>query len=486
MLNTKQYLQMRLEGISNDGATINNSSFLTPGYAPDLMFWDTTAYTDWKDYFIGGTAKTTDLQASYSGGTQNTQYIIGVGAHSESTVFPGNLKDSKISTRFNLNHKSTNKKFSLGLSAIYSIDNNHLSGSDLTSSINMIPFLPGLVDASGKLKWEHNGVLYSDLGMQNPLQALNNSYKADNRTLMSNMALTYQLVKGFSIRTTLGYNTISSDESRISPIAFANPATATTGSASFGNRQIDSWVIEPQVEWTTTSGAGKLSILGGGSFQSIENNSETISASGYTSDDLLYSIAAGATLRGSNTYSEYKYNAIFGRLNYNWKNKYLIDLSGRRDGSSRFGTGNQFANFLAVGAAWIFTEETFFKKLKPVFSYGKIKLSYGSTGNDQIGDYKFKSTWTSTPNQYQQIPTLAPSRLANPDFAWEVNRKLQGGLDLGFLNDKVLMSASYYRNRTSNQLVSYPLPIQTGFASLGAKNIPAVIQNTGLEFTPAN
>jgi TonB-linked SusC/RagA family outer membrane protein len=483
MLNTSEYVQMRLEGISNDGGVINSSSFFTPGYAPDLLFWDTTKYTDWKKLFTGGTANSTDIQGSISGGNENTQFLIGSGVHHETTVFPGDLRDNRTSVMFRLDHHSTNKKISIVFSGNYSIDNDNLNESDLTSSINLPPILPSLTDANGKLKWEDNGVLYSDVGVINPLSSLNNKYKSVSRNLLGNLTLGYQLLQGLTIRSNFGYNTTSNDENVIQPMAYANPAFVTTGSSTFGSRLIKSWIIEPQIEFNKAIKEGKLNFLAGGTLQQIENAAQFVSGTGYTNDELLRSINAAGEITGSDAYSEYKYSAIFGRLNYNWRNKYVLNISGRRDGSSRFGPGNQFANFIAGGTAWIFTEEKLFQKLLSIISYGKLKISYGTTGNDQIGDYKYISAWTSSTTPYQQIPALNPSRLANPDFAWEINKKLQGGIDLGFFNDKIMLTALYYRNRTNNQLVSYPLAVQTGFANLSAKNISALVQNTGFEFT---
>jgi TonB-dependent starch-binding outer membrane protein SusC len=483
MLNTPQYVKMRLEGIANDGAVANTSFFLTSGYAPDLLLWDTTKYTDWKKQFIGGTAKTTDLNMTLSGGSENTQFFLGGGVHHETTVFPGDLGDGRASFRFNLNHTSTDKKLTVNFSANYADNNSKLNASDLTASINLMPILPALVDENGKLKWEDKGVLYSDVGVVNPLSSLHNVYHAESMNLIGNLLTSYRFSKKLSVRSSFGYNLTNADEDRILPVAYANPALVTTGSSVFGSRRLVSWIAEPQMEYATSLKGAKLQVLAGGSLQRVENTSEFISASGYTSDDLLRSLSAAGKLTGSNSFSEYKYSAVFGRVNYNLKNRYVLNFSGRRDGSSRFGPGNQFANFLAAGAAWIFSEEGLLKKLKPAFSYGKIKLSYGTTGNDQIGDYKFMSTWTSSVNSYQQIPVLTPVRLANPDYAWEVNRKLQAGIDVGFVNDRILITALFYRNRTNNQLVSYPLPIQTGFPGLGAKNIEALVENRGFEFT---
>src|SRR5690606_9100770 len=143
-------------------------------------------------------------------------------------------------------------------------------------------------------------------------------------------------------------------------------------------------------------GKGKLNILLGMSFQQEQAESATIVATGFPNDALLKNLLAAATIRVQETSNTvYRYNSIFGRINYNWQGKYIMNLTARRDGSSRFGPRNQFANFGAVGAAWIFSNEKFFKD-HPLLSFGKIRGSYGLTGNDQIGNYEFLDTYTPT------------------------------------------------------------------------------------------
>lgn len=178
----------------------------------------------------------------------------------------------------------------------------------------------------------------------------------------------------------------------------------------------------------------------------------------------------------------YRYQAAFGRLNYNWQGRYIVNLTGRRDGSSRFGSGKQFANFGAVGGAWIFSNEKFFEDSPLALSFGKIRASYGITGNDQIGDYQFINTYSSTGIPYQGIIGLTPARLYNPDFSWEKNKKLEVALETGFFNDRIFFTAAWYRNRSSNQLVGIPLAGTTGFASINA-NLDATVENKGFEFT---
>src|SRR5690606_441509 len=113
-------------------------------------------------------------------------------------------------------------------------------------------------------------------------------------------------------------------------------------------------------------------------------------------------------------------------------------------------------------------------------NFGKIKGSFGSAGNDQIGDYQFLDTYSFGSSNYQNGYGLYPTRLYNPNFSWEQNQKLELSLELGLFNDRIFLSGNYYRNRSSNQLVGIPLPATTGFPSI-LGNLGATVENTGLE-----
>jgi TonB-dependent starch-binding outer membrane protein SusC len=183
----------------------------------------------------------------------------------------------------------------------------------------------------------------------------------------------------------------------------------------------------------------------------------------------------------NNNNTLYHYQAVFGRVNFGWGDKYILNLTGRRDGSSRFGPDRQFSSFGAIGGAWIFSKEAFIKDNLPFLKYGKLRGSIGITGNDQIGDYKYLNTYSLYPFPYQGQTGLVPTQLYNPDYSWETNRKSELGLELGSLNDRIIVMASFYHNRSSNQLANYTLPIQTGFSGI-IQNVPALVQNTGWEY----
>lgn len=474
MLNTKQYLQMRNEAFKNDNNTPAAADYDVNGT------WDSTRYTDWQRTLIGGNAQYTDLQFSLSGGNANTQFLMGAGYHRETSVFPGDLADTKSSAHFNLNHVSPNKLFRANLSLNYLIDNNQLITNDLTSkALSFAPDAPALYKADGSLNWAGSS-------WTNPLSYLLITYKPKSYNFISHGQFSYEVIPNLFIRTSLGYNSINFSESRIVPIASNDPAKVQaspavyTGASTFGYNNSNSWIIEPQLDYRKQFNFGQLSFLIGTTFQENTIITSQITGTGFTSDALLQIVQAAPTRSGSNGFTDYRYNAVFGRIGYDYQGKYFLNLTARRDGSSRFGPGKQFGNFGAVGAAWIFTKEKFMQQLS-FLSYGKIRASYGVTGNDQTGDYKFLDTYSATTNPYQGNSGLFPTSLYNGDFGWETNRKLEGGLDLGFLKDRILFGISYYRNRSDNQLVGYPLPPSTGGTSITA-NLPALIQNMGAEF----
>jgi len=472
LLNTQQYLQMRNEAFTNDGATPN------PYSDYDLTAWDTTRYTNWQKTLIGGTAHNSDIQGSISGGSINTQFLVGGGYHKESSVFPGDFSDQKTSIHFSITHSTTDQKFKMTVSGGYYVENNKLPQEDLTNqAITLPPDAPPIYDSIGKINWANNT-------FNNPFaNYLLQLFLTTTTHLIGNANLSYELLPGLYLKTSLGYTQLEMSENETAPINSWLPSYGiTTGASYFCNSSTTSWVIEPQAEYNKDIFSGKLKVLIGSTFQENKTQGQVIYASGYVSDALLENIAASAQQSLlTSSYALYRYDAIFARINYDWNNKYLFNFSARRDGSSRFGPGKQFGDFGAAGAAWIFSEESLIKNNLHFLSFGKIRGNYGTTGNDQITDYQYLSTYSPTSYPYQGNLGLLPTRLYNPDFAWEVNKKLEGGAEFSFLKDKLFFSFSYYQNRSSDLLLGYPLPNFVGFSSIQS-NFPALVQNKGWEF----
>lgn len=487
LLNTEQYLEMRSEAYRNDGVAIPTSANTPTASNYDFTAWDQNRYTDWQKELLGGTAHYFDVQSSVSGGNNNTQILIGGGYHRETTVFPSDLSDQKYSLHFNVSHASNNKRLQILLSGNYLIDNNDLVIRDLTEiAIKLAPTAPDLYNSDGTLNWAPLGNGTST--WINPLSFLLNKYNRKTNNLLGNLSISYEILNNLTIKSSFGYTNLSTDEIVENPRAALPPELRQSSNriGLYGSGDINSWIAEPQLQYKKAIGKVKMEALVGSTFLEKNSSSKQIMGSGYNSDVVIKDINSAATISvySPTITSIYKYSALFARLNFNVSDKYIVNLTARRDGSSRFGSANLFHNFGSAAAAWLFSNEDFIRESLPFISYGKLRGSIGTTGNDQIGDYRFMSLYTpvSVQTPFQGATGLAPLGLPNPYLQWEETKKIQGGIELGFINDRILLDVNYYHNRSSNQLQPYSLPIITGNNSIQI-NFPATVQNTGWEFS---
>ncbi|MHA4811787.1 SusC/RagA family TonB-linked outer membrane protein [Flavitalea flava] len=477
LLNTKQYLQVRHEAFINDGVTPD------PNVDFDMTYWDTTRYTNWQKVLLGNTANYTNVQSSLSGGNANTQFHIGGGFNHQGTVFPGDYSSQKASILFNINNISSNQKFRIQFTGNYVYNNSKIPMADFTGSITLAPDAPAIYNSIGNINWQLKG---GGATWLNPMAATHLQANAITDNLISNLTLSYQISHDFQVKSSFGYTKTQMNQTQLAFSSASPPpdnASPYSRSNSFATTTANAWIIEPQIEFHKQVSNWVIDALLGSTFQQNTQKSLSETALGFSSDELITDPNAASLfyLNGYN-YSLYRYNAVFGRVGVRWKDRYLLNFTARRDGSSRFGPSKQFGNFGAVGPGWIFSEEPFMKNKLPWMNFGKLRASYGLTGNDAIGDYQFLSTYSINRSTYQEFSGLYPTLLSNPNFAWEQDKKLEGGIELRFLKDRIQLTISYYRNQTGNQLVGFPLPQITGFTSVQA-NLPAVIQNTGWELS---
>lgn len=472
LLGTEQYLSLRRKAFTNGGSVPNVAN------APDLVVWDQNGYTDFQDLFYGNTAKTNDVTANVSGGDARTNFYLSGAYHKETNVYPGKQGYQRGGANFSVNHSSTDNRFNLTFSTIYSADKNNISTTDLATWAYTLPPNFPLYNADGSLYWIN--------GTNNPLGYLNQTN--DNRTtnLVSNLNLKYNILKGLDIKSSFGYSKTDMNQVTIRPLASMNPfgfAPPTSGSSSFAYNFTNNYIFEPQVTYKREVWKGTLDVLAGGTWQYQKSRMPFyILASDFPSESLLTNLTSALTRSVSSSSMDYKYASVFGRVTYNVANKYIINGNFRRDGSSRFGPDNRFGNFGSVGAAWVFSEEKLIKNnVGDWLSFGKLRGSYGVVGSDDIGNYQYLDTYTASTYLYNGSTGLRPTRIANNQFKWESTKKLEVGLELGFLQDRLSLTSSYYRNRTGNQLLDFTISPQAGFTTFQS-NLPATIQNSGLEF----
>lgn len=464
MLNTSEYLQMRRLAFELDGVTPNATN------APDLVLWDTTQYTDWHQYVFGGKAFTTDANISLSGGSNSTTFAMAAGFRSDGTVFRSDDNYHRTSLRMNIGHRNPNDKLRANISLNYSMDLNDLSSSLSVARSHLPPNYP-LYDDAGNFYWSPN-----TLHINPEAFAL---YVSENRTqsIIGQATLGYAFGYGFDLSTNLGYTSLATSQTNLTPIRAQRPNSL--GNANFGQRQSTSWVVEPMLRHTYSINTNRIETLLGTSWQQSTVEGQNINTWNVQNDALLRNIASAGLILADNNYSAYKFQSFYFRATYIAQERYVLNANYRRDGSTRFGPGRRWGNFGAVGGAWIFSEETYLQNAKSFLSYGKLRASYGITGNDQIGDYMYIPAYGSS-NPYQG-PTLIPTHMANSTYRWESNHKQEIALELGLFKDRVMTTAAHYRNVGRNQLIQYALPTQTGAASI-TDNFPAVIESRGWEF----
>lgn len=480
MMNTQQFNQMRDEAFANDGITV----FPTEAYDMNGT-WDRNRYTDWQKELIGGTAISNDISLGLSGGNDFTRFNINLAHGENGTVFPQSGKGFvRNSALINLNHKSQDDRLNINVVTNYSVSTNDLPSADLTTpALKLPPNAPALYQANGKLNWQNNTFM-------NPLAPLGKTYDSETRMLVLNTQISYKILPSMNIKLNGGVTTNSMMDRVLNPHTIWNPSLNRTSdlwsNSQKGSNSSNSFIIEPQIHWEKKFRDHSLKALVGGTFQSNSNDLFRITGTGFSSNTFITNIGLAKTktinqIQGS----EYKYAALFTRFNYAFKDKYILNLTGRRDGSSRFGDNNKFGNFGALGAAWVFSEESFAKSMSWL-SFGKLRGSYGTTGSDNVGDYMYldtytaKSEWEGGP--YDGLSGLYPSRIYNPNFSWEKTTKLEMALEWGVFNGRINSSVAWYQSRSSNQLIGVRLPKTTGFDSI-TDNFGATVQNRGWELT---
>lgn len=472
MMGTSDYLNMRRTAFKNDGIST------IPSNAYDLNTWSQERETDWQKELIGKTAESSVVQLSLSGGSENTSYLISYGHTEQSTVLPAGFQYKSNNLTGNFSYRTPDRKTEVNLTNTLSFQDNNVLNSDVTGrSITLSPNAPALYKPDGSLNWENST-------FTNPLGAFKSEYLNTTSFINSGTQISHKLFSFLSLKFNGGITYQNFEEFSLRPHTMSNPAanvTSANSTSSKNNSSIFSYILEPQIAGDYQFGNHSIDMLIGASLQKSETNQSSMQGLGFESNALIQNIGAAKTkIISDQVRNQYNYTAVFARINYKYLKRYIVNVTGRRDGSSRFGPNNRFGNFGAVGAAWLISEEKWMENISWL-SFAKLRGSLGTSGNDRIGDYQYLDTYSVSSNVYNNITALNPSRLYNPDFSWEKTLKKEVAAEFSFFKSRWNLSAAYYVNTSANQLVGIPLPATTGFSSIQS-NLPAKVQNTGWEF----
>jgi TonB-dependent starch-binding outer membrane protein SusC len=472
LMNTDQYRQMRKDAFENDGI-----SLLTPENAADLLLWDSTRFTDYKKWLLNGRATYVDGYVSFSNGNRGLRYLASGSYHHGTSVLPGDIFDRRWSITGNFAYSSDNNKFHTGVSAFASWTRNKWLTENPMYAMLLAPNTPTLQNSDGTLKWQQDSISYF-----NSLSYFKKPLVINTSNYLVHAYLGYELLPGVNAELSFGYNNSLTNEEARNPIEAHNPADRVTGSFILARNRYGTLNIEPKLQYNFSVRSLKLQTLLGGSWLDQINKRGLDTYSGYTDDALLGNTRIDSTAVKTSENIKYRFHSVFARLQLGLQNSYFLSLTGRLDMSSRFGPDNRMGQFGSIGAGWVLRNSDSAYGKSRILTFVKLRGSYGLTGNDQIGDYKFLTVYSNTNAQpYQGFSGITPLGPTNPHYQWEKNRKLEIALETGFFKKNILFTLIYYNNRSYNQLIDYLLPAITGFGAV-TSNFSAVVQNSGIEF----
>lgn len=243
-----------------------------------------------------------------------------------------------------------------------------------------------------------------------------------------------------------------------------NVAPPQKATANFNTEFYYNWTIENMLMYNKKIKEHSIDALIGYTAQKYTWEASELSGTDFPDDDISW-IDAAATKNGTSTMQQWSMISFIARANYSFKDRYLLQATFRRDGCSRFGTGNKYANFPSVSAGWIISDEAFMQPISHVMNYMKIRTSYGLTGNYNIGNYNYLAGVAKA--NYIFGGALAPGKalnsLRNDELTWEETKQFDLGIDLGFLNDRIYLMYDYYQKRTDGMLWQTEIPAASGF-----------------------
>jgi TonB-dependent starch-binding outer membrane protein SusC len=444
--------------------------------------------TNWWDV-ISRTGGLSNHQLSFTGGNKDMRY-----------AFVGNLLDNKgiiqnthfqrYGFRLNLDNNFLNGKATLSNSWSYNRTGSSNVPTDrggpggiMITALGLDPTIP-VYNQNG----EYNYPSYDQRFNINPLAEALEGYDRDNANrLFGTTALTFNILEGLKFRTSIGADVVSANRT-----TFYNSYTFTgrqyDRQLEKANRNVANLLNENILSYNRQLLPGHtIDVTLGYTYQKERNLFEANTTRGLPSDDPnAVNMQNGSKPQiPTSGRTDWELQSLLGRINYNLKDRYLLTVTVRRDGSSKFGPNNKWATFPSAALGWRMSNEGFFKNsfLSEVFDEFKFRVSYGLTGNSQIPVYR--SVSGLVPYNYVLNGTLVagygPNRIANPDLKWETTSMLNVGLDLELLQNRLSFTVDVFSNKTTDLLLDVSIPQSTGFNTIMLNS--GSLSNKGVEFS---
>lgn len=502
VMNAYDFVQYQYERAILNGSTALASFQKQYGDYNDLALYQQYPAVDWQDQMFGRNAFMQTHNLSLVGGTKDTKYNLSITDNGEQGIQRNSDFDRKV-LNFRLDQNITDK-LSVNFTTRY---NNTIvngagtsdPGSSATNRLRQAVRYKPILGADNDLTAydpdyaaETNG---NSLSLVNPILLNQQEYRRNyNNTLNLSGSVNYNITKLLSIKSTVGYDYYNSRQNAFNDTLTSvarqnfNLPTASINTVTRGTLD-NSNVITFNMDKSGSNFSKKNSLnvlLGQEVYQNIDRAYRVEGRYfpyGIKAEEALNNFAlavppsvTGATLSEPPPTSSQYTNRIlsfFGRVNYAYDNKYLINATFRADGSSKFAEGHQWGKFPSASVAWRVSEEKFFGSLKNTINDLKIRASYGQAGNNRIGDFLFLTQFVPNANgnflnyysiNDQLVATYIPQALAYNNLTWESTISRNLGFDISLLSNRLQLTADFYNNETKNLLVPVPLAQSSGYS----------------------
>lgn len=449
-----------------------------------------SADTDWQDeiYTAGSTS---NQQLSFSGGTDKMNFYasgnyfnqdgIVVNSGFERLTFLTNL-DAQVSDKLKLGVNLFGSRGEKQGIATQSDGSVTVGGDDVISlAMRFAPDKP-IQDENGN--FTTNDAIGDEV--DNPFAvATERVDETVSDNFRANVYGEYSIIDGLSFKTTFGVSKENETRGIYQPSTLKITASAVNGRARVVNAGRTSFLSENYLTYNREVGKGDLTLLGGYSYQKNETQVSSAAGTGFLSDAFSYHALGTATglLQPDSRLSEVEIVSQFGRLNYDYDNKYLLTATVRRDGASNFAANNKYAIFPSAALGWKVSNEDFLKDNETISSL-KLRVSYGVTGNPSISPYqslaRFESLYAS--REGSTVFAITPEQPSNPDLKWESSYQTNFGIDLGLIENRINLSVDYYNIDTKDVILgNNGIPEYFGFSSDEILTNLGEINNKGFE-----
>ena len=470
VLNARDWWSLRKDAAKNSGKTTSLPS--VTGYSLDTS----GVGTDWQAAAFRKAAIQSHSLSILSG-SDKTRLSISGNYFKQDGVLQ-NTDFIRYSGRFGLDHDYS-KRFKITSSLSVSNTKSQVAPAAIVANLLLTP--PSLPVYKDDGTFVVNSPFES--GLQNPINSLYNQLNETiTNRILGNVAGEYTLADGLKAKVLFGIDIVDNKQNRYLPSSTAE-GLALSGDAIVGTAFTSNWLNENTLSYDKEIDAkNKINAVVGFTAQQSKSKGAVAEAAGFATDAFSYNnLGTGITTRTPSSFaSEWALASYLGRVNYVHDDKYLVTLTLRADGSSRFGDGNKWGYFPSAAFGWNVSNEKFFQNVKNVSSF-KVRLSAGSTGNQNIPSYQSLSQLSYFRYNFSNttVSGYAPNTVPNPNLGWEKTFQIDGGIDVGLFNNRISLVADYYYKKTTDLLLTRTVPGTSGLSDFYNGQASVIYQNIG-------